>query len=154
RSGIWRAQDCAFGGHTLVHPKTKIGRRKWRIFLKEKIIEFRAVLASDLNRIRKSRSGHKGHACAFALQQRVGAHGGAVQHDSFCMSWSNHGNGFSNGLRRISRSGKYFQDSQCGVFQPHAIGERPTTVNGNSEGKTSWHELSQVLMQGEQSGDE
>ena len=47
-----------------------------------------------------------------------------------------------------------FQDSQGGVFQPDAIGERPTTVNGNSEGKTSWHELSQVLMQGEQSGDE
>ena len=112
------------------------------------------MLASDLNRILKSRSRHKSHAGAFALQQRVGGHSSAVQHDSLCIGGSNPGNGFSYGLRRISRSGKYFQDSQCGVFQPHAIGERPTTVNGNSEGKTSWHELSQVLMQGEQSGDE
>jgi len=54
-----------------------------RVPSQEKIVEARAVLASNLDGVFKAGSGDQSYARAFTLQQRIGADGGAVQQDGF-----------------------------------------------------------------------
>ena len=64
---------------TLAHSKTHF-RRNQRLYLVEKqVVQFRARLPPDLDRVFEASGGDESDPCSLALQQRVGAHGGAVQ---------------------------------------------------------------------------
>ena len=78
---LWRrrVQDFAVAGGAFVHAKTQIRRDQRFYAIKEEIIKLGTGLAADLDRVFKTGGRDQSHACAFALQQSIGADRGAMQ---------------------------------------------------------------------------
>ena len=62
-------------------PKRKFGRNQRLDAIKEEIVKLGTGLPADLDGVFKTSGGDQRHARALALQQRVRAHGGAMQKD-------------------------------------------------------------------------
>ena len=78
-----RGQDFSVAGGALVDAEAEIARDQWLDSVEEEVVELGAGLASDFDGVFEAGSGDERGARAFALEQRVGADGGAVQEDEF-----------------------------------------------------------------------
>ena len=106
--------------------------------VEEKIVELGAGLASDFDGVFESGGGDEGGARAFALEQRVGADGGAVEEDEFAVADAQSfvddlAEGFDDGLRGIGGRGKNFEHAEAACVEPDAVGEGAAGVDGDAE---------------------
>src|SRR5208282_4782615 len=149
----WPLQDPAFGIGPLLDAESQLSAHERRNPIKEEVIQKRPRLPSNLNDILKSRRCNQRDASAFSLQQRVGPDSGAVQQRdsssgaslslrsaglSFTFahrrySFANLPQSFGNRTRRIIGRRKYLQSFESATLHPHAIGERTSGVDCDTQ---------------------
>ncbi len=76
-----RGQDFSVARGTLVDAEAKSFRDQRLDAVEEKIVKLGTGLASDLDGVFETGGGDQSGAGSFALEQRVGADGGAVEED-------------------------------------------------------------------------
>ena len=132
-----RLQDFTVAAGAFVNPEAQIFGDKRLDAIEEKIVKFGPGLAADLDDVFKAGGRDQGHAGALALQQSVGADGGAVQKNH--LAWqADLFQGFDDGLRRIARSRKNFEHADSSALDPDAVGESAAGVDGDLERRSSW----------------
>ena len=128
-------QDPALGIGPLLDAESQFPANQRRNPIKEKVIQARARLPSNLDDVFKSRRCNQRDAGAFPLQQSVGPDRGAVQQRKGSSSArlairpADFSQSFGNRARRIVGRRKYLQSFQSAALNPHAIGERASGVD-------------------------
>src|SRR6202043_3221072 len=132
-------EDFAIAGNTLVNAEAKIFWNERLDAVEEKVVEFRAGLASNLDGVFESGGSDQGGARACALKQGVSANGGAVEEDEFAAVRSsvfvsgNPAKGFDDGLGWVRRCRENFQHAEASAVLPYAVGESSSGVDGDAE---------------------
>ena len=122
----------AVAGGTLFDAEAEVGGNKRFDAIEKKVVEFGACLAADLDGVFETGGGDQHGAGALALEERVGADGGAVQDDEFAFV-IDFFEGLDDGLGGIGGSGENFCHAQAAVVDPDAVGEGSAGVDSYAE---------------------
>ena len=75
---VWRFANAAVGVDALVDLEAQMARDEWLGHFQEQVVQVVAMFAGDLIGVPKAPGGEQGGTRAFALDDRVGDQGGAV----------------------------------------------------------------------------
>src|SRR3954466_14686993 len=75
----WPTQNLPVLVDALINSESHVARNQWLDGVEKEIVEFRACLSGNLDRVLKSFSRDEGDASPFALQQCIRSDGGAMQ---------------------------------------------------------------------------
>jgi hypothetical protein len=133
--GIDRFQDLALVAHTLGHleaPLRGYDRLRWVCI---EVVQIRPRLASDAQHITESARGHHGRASAFALQDRVGGHGRAMDYRRAVRELPQLCESAQHGLGRVARGRQHLACvvAPASCVEHDEVGKRAADVNADSQ---------------------
>ena len=128
-----RLHDFAIARDSLGDAKTHLAGNQRRNPVKEEVVELGPGLAADFENVFKSRCGHQRRARSGALQQGVGADGGAVQQRKRLVRSGDFRHALENCPRRVVGSGEHFEQPYAATLHPNAIGEGAAGVDSDAK---------------------